>query len=288
MTRKTRKQQKDTMFNAFYRHQLQHSEHPRKFTIKQSGRAIITIGEKRFTYYEDKTNQMFLIHGGGDKEDPCFSIEIVEKDDLKYAIISQIIQRTSCSLDDPVESEDIVRAAVELSKIYKAMWVEIVDDSGICKKDYGFSVHLSDYYMLTRGNTWYETIYTFQPDNKDEIEDAKNQVTNISWKEVVANGKRRYKQRFDPILSEINTDGINITARGSAMAVLRTVPYSSRCLFYNNYMSMLLNSFHIQSLFSSKWFLPITQSPPPRILEKRTSELKIIKMNATAKAKTNA
>ncbi len=160
------------------------------------------------------------------------------------------------------------------------MWIELVDDSGICKNDYGLSVHLSDYYLLTRGVTWYETIYPFEPEDKDEIEDTKNQVRNLSWKEVIASGRRRYKERFNALLTHIKTDGINITARGSAMAVLRTVPSASRCIFYQKYMSMILNAFNIQSLFSSKWVLPITQNPPSQIQEARTTEVELMKMNA--------
>jgi hypothetical protein len=259
MTRHTQKQKKSLDWETIQKDIYRRTK--RVFKIKQSGGGIITVGSSRFEYYEDKSDGLFFIKGG---KPTCFTVQMEETRGQKYAIITEIFEHDNCALDGSTESANIVRAAVELAKQYGALWVDLTDNSGICSKTHDFSIHLSDYYFLTRGKTWYETIFPFVPKYPEEIDDARQQIMNISWDTVIANGKRRYnKQRIQKMLEElpITTMGINTSSPGSAMTVLRTIPYEKRCVTYHKYSTMLLNSIGIQSLYASEWYLPLTDSP---------------------------
>jgi hypothetical protein len=237
---------------------------PRRFILSQKGGGEININNQVFQYNEDinSKNGVIAIHGSFAGGYECFAIQfdIHSSNNQKYAYLMTLGGHKECSIDGNAKSTNIVKAAVELARQHGAQWIELTDNSKICKGVALHSVSLADYYFMTRSKTWYETILPFKPDRPDIIEKARNRVINMSWEDILndirMNDINIFKQITDVI--PISSVKVNITAPGSAMSVLQDIPKEKRCLFLYTFNDYLLEAFNIRSLDGSTWWLPLT------------------------------
>jgi hypothetical protein len=237
----------------------------RKFTLFQKGGApnkkkTIMINEHPIEYYEDIENNIKVIKGGGIGKKTCFVMQQFMHKDQMFMNLHEVKRGKHCFADGNGKSKDIVLAAIEIAKREGAHWIELMDDSKICKVELNndYAVNLSDYCFLTRGKTWYETIAPFIPDKSEKIEKYRTLVLSKSWKDIIDHLQQDYKHECNKILQEIHIDTtIDINAPGSGMKVLHSIPKSSRCVFFDKYIDYFLIGNGIQSLYGHRWYLPL-------------------------------
>jgi hypothetical protein len=235
---------------------------PRRFILSQKGGGEININNQVFQYNEDinSKNGVIAIHGSFAGGYECFAIQfdIHSSNNQKYAYLISLAGKKECSMDGNAKSINIVKAAVELARQHGAQWIELTDNSSICKEINSRSVSLADYYFMSRGKTWYETILPFIPDDKDVVEPYRNNVLMASWKDIINSIKKKDMNIYNQILNIIPTGSADISTPGSAMTVIRSIPKENRCYFLYNFGKALRMAFDIESLFSYTWWLPLT------------------------------
>jgi hypothetical protein len=236
---------------------------PQTLILSQAGGGDITLDDQVFEYNEDKNskNALFVITGKKTDSHLCFRLDFdIHTNGQLYAVLSSLDGNKSCSNDGSAKSANIVRAAVELAKQKGAHWIDLTDNSKICK-DRGFpSISLANYYFLSRAQTWYETIFPFQPDNHEEINDIREQVRNTSWKSMMIALKKRHPSRYSNMLKDMPTSlkHIDTAKPRSIMEVIRSIPYDERCMFLHKYMNSIFDALSIRSLNGQNWWLPLT------------------------------
>lgn len=296
MVRATRKKPRHNLFWRDVNEILLYGHHTipytqrRPFHLKQrGGKGVIQVGDKHFHYYNEdqvpintqntqNTNSIFsnmpnennYVYNSdryvirGEKVDgsmPCFILHIIHTAPQPYAYLLNITKGTSCSLEDNATSADIVCAVVQLAKEKGAKWIELTDESKICKDELRNipSISLANYYFLTRGKTWYETILPFIPEDK-KIEEYRNKVLTNSWNFIMSNLKRINIGIANEIIHNfpVNISHIDTTKAGSAMTILSMIPPNVRCSFYHKYMSYLITASDIFTINGTVWSLPLT------------------------------
>jgi hypothetical protein len=238
----------------------------------QRGGDIITVNGHSFEYIPSVDGDQILIRGGKtDNNLPCFRLTIDSSGPQTFANLEELIKGTSCSLEgwsvpfptnrlcvahDTAKTQDMVHAIIQIAKNYGAKWIELADESGICKKG-GLSIPLSNYYMLTKGKTWYEYYFHFQPDDAEFIQFVKERVTTNSWNNVI---RWLQPKRQQAILRDLHADisDIDINRPGSALIVLNRIPYEARCNFYRKHMNLIFEIIGIGGIKGTKWFLLLT------------------------------
>ena len=253
---------------------------PRQFTLmSQIGGGHITVNAQTFEYNEVINDEGNLIALYGDTDEGrshvCFRIDFdIHLNGQKYAVLSSLDGRESCSTDGSALSANILLAAVELARENGAQWIELSDASKICKDEYTASISLADYYFLSRAKTWYETILPLKPDEPEVIDDIREQVTTKSWNDVVTALRRRHPVPYRNMLRDIpiSFDSIPVDEPGSIMQVIRSIPREKRCLFLHKYMNNIFDALSIRSLDGMNWWMPLTPEadrPPPYVTELR-------------------
>lgn len=255
------------------------------FLPKQNGGGIVTLGTKQFEYIEHAEDDGFILITGStlrskdvtvpsfgrnrspvDSTMPCFILKIhtETRTTQRHAEMASITRGTNCSLDGTATSVEIVRAVVQLAKEKGAKWIDFTDTSSICKDNVMLSqaTSLADYYFLTRGKTWYETIFPFIPDERFEsiITYHRELIQDNAWSDVIQYGKQRFRKQVVELLRNlpVNLSEIDVNAPGSVMEVLRRVPVDKRCYFFYTYSRVLIEINSIGSLFGSVWYLPLS------------------------------
>lgn len=226
-----------------------------------------------FEYNDDikNTNGHTIITGKWNGSHECFRIKMhTHTNGQQFAELSSLDGHRSCSNDGSAKSANIVRAAVELARQKGAHWIELSDNSKICKDRDFPSISLANYYFLSRAQTWYETIFPFQSDNPEEIDDIREQVRNTSWKTMMIALKKRHPSRYKNMLQDMpqSVSTIRIDKPGSIMEVVRSIPYNERCVFLSKYMNSIFDALSIRSLDGKNWWLPLTAEanhPPPYV-----------------------
>lgn len=271
MVRKTLRKERTDKFwkrvNDFLMYDHLHNFPHKPFLLKQHGGGIITIGNKQFEYFEHAEDDGILIIKGSsvDATMPCFILKICPETPTtqRHAEMTSITRGVACSLDKTAKSKEIVCAVVNLAKEKKAKWIEFTDMSSICKDENKStqSISLADYYFLTRGKTWYETICKFIPDERyaSTISYYREFIQENSWADMIKTGKRRYRAEITKMLRDLPVDltTIDVNAPGSVMTVLRRIPPEKRCEFFYKYSYNLLLFNDIGTLFNSVWYLPL-------------------------------
>lgn len=247
--------------------------------LPQSGGGHITVNEQTFEYNEDinMDGRLVALYGDtdGGRRHECFRIKFhMHQNGQKYAELSSLDGRESCSTDGSALSANIVLAAVELARENGAQWIELSDASKICKDERTPSISLANYYFLSRGKTWYETILPFQPGDSEVIDDIREQIMTKSWNDVIDALRRRHPIRCRNMLRDMpmSLHSIPVEEPGSIMQVIRSIPRERRCAFLYKYMNDIFVALSIRSLDGMNWWLPLTPEadrPPPYVTELR-------------------
>lgn len=246
-----------------------------RFILKQVGgeEKYHTINDQTFEYNEDVNldGRLIALYGKWNGSKECFRIDFdIHTNGQKYAILSSLDGNKACSTDGSAKSANILRAAVELAREKGAHWVDLSDASKICK-DVGVPpVSLANYSMLSRGQTWYETIYPFQSDEPELVEDIREQVRTKSWNDVITALRIRHPVRCRNMLRDMpmSLSSISLDEPGSIMKVIRSIPRAARCSFLYKYMDNIFDALSIRSLDGRVWWLPLTPDadrPPPYV-----------------------
>jgi hypothetical protein len=180
----------------------------------------------------------------------CFMIKFQRaKSRQLYAILSSISGIDRCNPCAPVATRQVVQATIQYAKERGAKWVELADETKICD-----GVSLADYYFLSRGKTWYETIASFLPEQKDTVDDFRAQIHHNTWGYVMDNFKRKYPKKYREFKKEYP---INVAQPTPAMSVIAGFPAEQRCNMLQKYVGYLLAANDINSLRGYVWYLPL-------------------------------
>ncbi len=236
---------------------------PRRLLLPQVGGGEVTVENQTFEYNEDANldGRLFVIRGKKTESHECFRVDIeVHPNGQVYAILSSLDGNKACSTDGSAKSANILKAAVEVARRKGAQWIELSDSSKICKDKGLPSVSLANYYFLSRAQTWYESILPFQPDDHDHIQRMRQTILANSWKTVAQRFRRDNPTLFTQMMREmpVSLDSIPVHTPGSAMQVIKSIPYEARCAFLHKYMKSLLLANKITSLDGEVWWLPLT------------------------------
>jgi hypothetical protein len=155
-----------------------------------------------------------------------------------------------------VRGSSLVKAAIQIACENRAEWIELSDESTICKAEED-SVSLSDYYMVTRGKSWYETIAPFRPKDAEYIEALREVATTSSWKELLRELRRKKHFVIQPLVQAV-TIPPHPSAPGSAMEALQSIPRGIRCKVYEPILTEILMAYGFRSLRSTSWYLPVS------------------------------
>jgi hypothetical protein len=209
MPNRTTRKLKNAIHTAVLRHE---------FWKKQTGGAIVSVPGARYDYRESMNRNRVVIRGGrkaGQTE--CFLL-IFDTDGS--ASLQGLKQADDCALDDGATGRHMVMAALKIVRDRGAHTLHL-DDEAKKKFPSGKSFHLSTVYFLTHGMTWYESIIPglYPLEKQDKIKMWRETVHTNRWVDVAA----QLHLRGVPTVSSEWTEGIDITAPGSAMQVLRRI-----------------------------------------------------------------
>lgn len=222
-------------------------------TWKQTGGSKVQINGRKFDYYDSVNGDTLILKN----KEGCFTVHIrTSPDGQIYAHLQEVVRTNDCKLSADIHGPTLVRAGIQIARDHGAKWIELSDESTICKTE-SHSVSLSDYYMVTRGKSWYETIAPFRPKDTEYIEALREVATTISWKELLCELRRKKHFIIQPLLRAI-TPPSNPSAPGSAMETLRSIPYSIRCEVYIPILPEILMSYGYRSLRTTSWYLPLS------------------------------
>jgi hypothetical protein len=146
------------------------------------------------------------------------------------------------------ESRDIVRAAYILARDRGMTRIDLHDLSYIyCPEE----VRLADLSFLSTGRTWYESILpTMRVIDMPEIEEYRQRVRSNTWRQV-----------GHDLLPDVDINGIDIDAPGSAMAVIAALKESRDfCRWFSRHMNKLMLRSGVPSVMSTHWQIPIKGS----------------------------
>jgi hypothetical protein len=186
-----------------------------------------------------------------DEKQPCFIMSIIPGHESVLISLSRGIE---CFLDKIDDSTGIVLAALKIAKLKHAKTFEFTDNS--VKIINGNKIRLADLSFLTTGKTWYErilpTIKMADIYDRKDIEDSRAIVLKNKWSDVyVKLCDKDVKTNFD-------TDGINISAEGSALLVLdRAKKCRLYAEFFQHHMGALVKCCGISSLHGKSWITVI-------------------------------
>jgi hypothetical protein len=186
-------------------------DYPNK-TIWNGGGGRISINRHIINYRDGiNTDGTFDAYFWADIRVPCFVLKITKEG---VAILQSVERRAGCFIDDHDISKDLVNAAIKLAKNKKASSFQFMDNSFIqCPE----KVHLADLSFLTTSKTWYESFLQIVPLDIIEarrLEKYRSIVIKNTWSTVY----QKMKTMGEYI--ELDTEGIDIFAEGSAMIVL--------------------------------------------------------------------
>ncbi len=176
---------------------------------------------------------------------PCFILDLDKK--AKHAILQTLERGRDCFTDYHTVTKDLVRAAVLLAKQHGMQTLELSDASHIhCPE----RVSLANLSFITTGATWYERVIPLQPTKPRIIAAARSTVTQNTWQEVLHN----MSPEIRAIFAELQAEGIDTTAPGSAMEVLNQAKKSATsCYLFSEYMDELLVASRLPNLDHSTW-----------------------------------
>ena len=225
---------------------------------KQYGGAGIVVGETEFEFNETVDGNVVTMIDKKIKGFPeCFMMEFKVFEGQIYAYLISLSSIKNCRPGSLVATRDLVIAILKYAESHGAKWVELQDETTICEG--GDPVSLADYYMLTRGKTWYESITGFLPDKVDDISYTRDTVTTNLWGDIMGKFKRMNAPIYNKFVKELLTV-MPIPNNGElAMNVFSRIPESSRCALYGKYMNFFLISSNISSIKGFKWYLPFAQ-----------------------------
>lgn len=228
----------------------------------QKGGDYITFGGHTFQYIPDITDEEVLIRGvRWATNNPCFRLRIETIRAQRIAQLEDLLKDSKCSYNGTATTVDMVHAIIELAKRYGAVGIELSDESGICKKD-GISVSLSLYSMITKGKTWYEHHFGFQPVKYEYTNILKSRVAAATWSTVMTSLTPRLQRSMLRDLHANITD-IDANAVGSIQKVFERIPYEKRCDFYKKHLEYIADAIGIGSIKGSRWYLPLTPDYVP-------------------------
>jgi hypothetical protein len=260
MARRTRKRSKhdQLIYKAHVRHEERWHRSPAKSLCwKHKGGGELSVGQNIFEYNETidgKTVTITSTHLVGLPE--CFMLKFEVYQNQTYAILSSVSGVQTCAPSKHATTIQMIQSIIQLAKERGAKWMDIQDDSTICEKSQFLS--LSDYYFLTRGQTWYETIARFIPERQEEIDYYREKVTTNTWEYVMTNFARANRRKYKEFMSEIIPLLGSIETSALAMNVLKSIPLNSRCYIFNKYMAYLLPASDISSIKGYVWYLPFS------------------------------
>lgn len=255
-----------------------YSRHPErsyewKTNQRGGGYGVINVGGHDIHYREHIDGDILIVYGGVDAlhSTPCFDVHLDYV--TKHAYLQTVNKRSngerlssdsrtvvtteSCFDDDHQNSRDIVRGVYKLVQQYGMEKLEFRDESVIyCPEErltpgsrtaVSAEVLLADLSFLTTGRTWYESIIpNLVCMNCPNLERYRNTVYTNTWRTVGAN------------IKGLQTNGVDIDAPGSAMAVLNLMKKSEKyCAFFSENMELLREWSGIQTLQGKSWYCDI-------------------------------
>jgi hypothetical protein len=235
-----------------------HSFSREPFQTKQNGGGTVRVGDQNIVYKQDKMGNRIVIQS----DRPVSAGQFILFLDGEAAILHSVSKVIT-----PLQKEntkDLVRAAVQIATKFKASWIEVTDNSTICKEGVNVdsAVSLADYSFVTKGKTWYETIFPFTLlGDQTPINDNRNIIQLTSWKDLITYPSRQHKTKLQRMNNELPVDitNINISAPGSIMTVLSQIPYDSRCNFFQKYLKYILMAAELVSLKDTVWYYPLKE-----------------------------
>lgn len=241
---------------------IMYGDHPfsrEPFRAKQNGGGSVRVGNQTIVYKQDRMGNRIVIQS----DRPVSAGQFILFLDGEVAILHSVSKVIT-----PLQTEttkDLVRAAVQIAKTRGASWIEVTDNSTICKEGVNVdsAVSLADYSFVTKGKTWYETIFSFiLKGDKTEINDNRNIIQSTSWKDIITYPSRQHRAKLQQMKNELPVDitNINISAPGSIMTVLSKIPYDSRCNFFQKYLKYILMAAELVSLKDTVWYYPLKKN----------------------------
>ena len=225
---------------------------------KQTGGGSIMVGQTEFEFTETVDgNTVMLINKKRRGFPECFILEFKVFEGQRYASLISLSSIRTCRPDSTVTTKDLVIELLKYAESHGAKWVELQDETIIC--DGSEVMSLADYYMLTRGETWYETIAGFLPDKVDEISYTRNTVTTNTWGDIMNKFKLMNRTLYNQFMKDISTIIPNPPSNELAMHVFSRIPVSRRCALYGKYMYYFLVASNISSIKGYKWYIPFAQ-----------------------------
>ena len=238
---------------------LMYGDHPFPrvpFVPNQNGGGVIRVGNRNYNYDESEDGKGINIRSARPQTAGQFILSI----DGDTAVLQNVSKALTPSQTE--NSKDLVRAAVQIAKERGVSWIELTDNSTICKDgNDGSSVSLADYSFLTRGLTWYQTILPFEPCDPAKLEENLEILNSISWNDIITDPTRSRRKTLIQLKKDLPVDitKIDTNAPGSIMTVLSRIPYEVRCGFYQQYLENIQIFAELRSLKGMKWYLPFKE-----------------------------
>jgi len=231
-------------------------------------------GEKRVymqvngkKYFVRKVDNSYYIGGKyGKLECALLLVETDTDTGAKYGVLQGVRKGTNCSVppEDGVTTRNVVLIAWKICFLAGLRFLELGDNSMIHCDD-GYSYELANAYLLTHGESWYQSIINVAP--YPEPEYAAKGLTSAAWttsQQRIRALKWADVSRVLPPM--IQTLVSQYAGAGSAMEGFKAIKDSPiGCWFFQTFTAYLIGAF---GLADSKLFVwrtaPITTIQPAR------------------------
>lgn len=226
---------------------------------KQSGGGSFFVNQTQFNYDETIDGNIITVTSKKASSFPeCFILEFNIFEGQRYACLLSLSSTKKCRPDTSVPTSDLVRELLKYAKERGAKWVELQDETTLCDGDE--KVSLADYYMLTRGKTWYESIDGFLPDKTEDIEYCRSTASTNRWGDVLRNFKSRNSKKYSEFMKELVKIVPNADPNELAMNVLSRIPIANRCSIFSKYLYYFLIASNLSSIKGFKWYLLMAEN----------------------------
>jgi hypothetical protein len=246
----------DLIYRAHARHEECWHRIPKSLYWKHTGGGSLSVGQNVFEYKETTEGKTIILISKLSVGLPeCFMLKFEMQQNQLYAILSSVYSVQKCAPTKHATTSQMIQSIIQLAKERGAAWIDIQDDSTIC--DETQFVPLSDYYFLTQGKTWYESIVPFIPERKEEIDYYREKVKSNTWGYVLQNFARANRKKYTEFISELKTLVGPLDNTMLAMNVFKSIPSANKCYIFNKYMAYLLPASDISSIKGFVWYLPL-------------------------------
>lgn len=239
------------------------------YPLHQRGGDRIIVNGHPITILETRDHTTIVAYGGRfSPRRSCFRLDLhfpKRHAELQDVVRYQSVGAESCFDDGHNDGADVVRAIYQLARDRGMLTLEYTDNSSKhCSRESEEILHLSDYYTLLTGRTWYESIF---------LDAGATSVTLLRYgvtpAQLLVNRQNAAEVSWDTMRGTLGpppvalpTD-LDTTAPGSARRVLQYLRSLNRydvCEYIGARLSQFLANSKILPIHGALWLCVIPQS----------------------------